>query len=188
LGVREPGGGFAHSHRDAAPLGRRETFLLEYAMQRLKWMAPIAVIILVGGWYLFRPERLFVSTRVEEDFPTGGAAGEPVAVLSGAFHSNAHETSGTATVYRLSDGRLVLRLTDLASSNGPDLRVYLVAAPDVHDEGTVSRAGFVDLGALKGNIGDQNYDLPPDIDLTRYRAVSIWCRRFSVNFGAAPLS
>ncbi|MDH3497546.1 MAG: DM13 domain-containing protein, partial [Gemmatimonadota bacterium] len=53
---------------------------------------------------------------------------------------------------------------------------------------TVTTAGFVGLGGLKGNVGDQNYDIPAGTDLTRYRTVTIWCRRFSVNFGSAPLS
>ena len=85
-------------------------------------------------------------------------------------------------------GRRVLRLTDFATSNGPDVRVYLVATTDASDNKTVTKAGFVELGKLKGNEGDQNYDLPDDLDLTRYRAVTIWCRRFSVNFATAPLA
>ena len=116
------------------------------------------------------------------------AADEPVKVVSGRFHTNAHKTDGLATIYRLADGRRVLRLTQFATSNGPDVRVYLVAAGDVQDEGAAKQAGFLDLGALKGNIGDQNYDVPAGLDLSKYRAVSIWCRRFSVNFGAAPLA
>jgi electron transfer DM13 len=115
------------------------------------------------------------------------AAEDPATLSSGRFHSNAHPTSGLATIYRLPDGGRVLRLTQFATSNGPDVRVYLVAAGDVQDEAAAKQAGIVDLGALKGNIGDQNYDVPADLDLTKYRAVSIWCRRFSVNFGAAPL-
>jgi hypothetical protein len=115
------------------------------------------------------------------------AAEDPAKLASGRFHSNAHTTSGVATIYRLPDGGRVLRLTQFATSNGPDVRVYLVAAGDVQGEAAAKQAGFVDLGALKGNIGDQNYDLPADLDLTKYRAVSIWCRRFSANFGAAPL-
>jgi hypothetical protein len=113
---------------------------------------------------------------------------EPVKVVTGRFHSNAHETKGVATIYRLDDGRRALRLTEFSTSNGPDVRVYLVAASDVQKEDAAKRAGFVDLGPLKGNIGDQNYDVPAGLDLTKYRAVSIWCRRFSVNFGAAPLT
>jgi electron transfer DM13 len=116
------------------------------------------------------------------------AEAEPVQLVTGRFHKNAHQTAGAATIYRLGDGRRVLRLTAFSTSNGPDVRVYLVAANDVQDEAAAKQAGFVDLGALKGNIGDQNYDVPADLDLSRYRAVSIWCRRFSVNFGAAPLA
>jgi len=81
-----------------------------------------------------------------------------------------------------------LRLTEFATSNGPDVHVYLVAAGDVQDNATVKTAGFVDLGSIKGNVGDQNYDVPADVDLAKYRAVTIWCRRFAVNFGTAPLA
>jgi hypothetical protein len=149
---------------------------------------------LVGGWALFRPERLWIDATVSEEFPAaaaetaGGMMAEPVALATGAFHSNAHETKGMATLYRLTDGSLTLRLTGFETSNGPDVQVYLVAAPDVNDDETVKTAGFVSLGALKGNVGDQNYVVPTDIDLNQYRAVTIWCRRFSVNFGTAPLS
>lgn len=63
----------------------------------------------------------------------------------------------------------------------------MVAASDANDNASVERAGFIDLGSIKGNIGDQNYALGPDVDLSKYRAVSVWCKRFSVNFGTAPL-
>jgi len=89
---------------------------------------------------------------------------------------------------RLADGTRVLRFTDFKTSNGPDVHVYLVAADDATDNESVTKAGFIDLGSIKGNIGDQNYTLGPDVDLSKYRAVSVWCKRFSVNFGAAPLS
>jgi hypothetical protein len=85
------------------------------------------------------------------------------------------------------DGSHVLRFTNFDTSNGPDVHVYMVAADDAKDAATVERAGFVDLGSIKGNVGDQNYTLPSDLDLAKYRAVSIWCKRFSVNFGAAAL-
>ncbi len=142
-------------------------------------------IITFGAWFAFRPERLFINQTVNEQFPTASAASGKLA--SGQFHSIAHETKGTATVYQLADGKKTLRLTDFATSNGPDVRVYLVATGDAKDNDTVTKAGFIDIGSLKGNIGDQNYDLPADTDLTKYRAVTIWCKRFSVNFGTAPL-
>jgi hypothetical protein len=91
-------------------------------------------------------------------------------------------------VLRLADGARVLRFTDFATSNGPDVRVYMVAAPDASDDETVTRSGFVELGALKGNQGDQNYEIPASLDLAKYRTVTIWCKRFSVNFASAPLA
>ena len=145
---------------------------------------PVAIVAIVG-WYAFRPERLVIDQKVNEQFPTASAASNKLA--SGQFHSGAHETKGTATVFQLADGKKTLRLTDFATSNGPDVHVYLVAADDATDNDTVTKAGFIDIGSLKGNIGDQNYDLPANADLTKYRAVTIWCKRFSVNFGTAPL-
>jgi hypothetical protein len=121
--------------------------------------------------------------------PTAAAVpASPTALAGGSFHSNAHETKGMATIFRRADGSRILRLTDFETSNGPDVRVYLVAAPDVKDDATVKSAGFVELGKLKGNKGDQNYDVPASLDLAKYRSVTIWCARFSVNFGTAPLS
>ena len=155
----------------------------------LKKLALVLVVLVVvgvaGAWYAFRPERLFINQRVNEQFPTASAASNKLA--TGQFHSGAHETKGTATLFQLADGKRMLRLTDFATSNGPDVHVYLVAADDAKDNDTVTKAGFVDIGSLKGNIGDQNYDLPANADLAKYRAVTIWCKRFSVNFGTAPL-
>jgi len=159
-------------------------------MNRRVWIAGLVVLGGVG-WYLFRPELLFLNKQVNEGLSTGSAAAEsatgPATLLGGSFHSVAHETQGKAAILDVA-GKRVLRLTDFATSNGPDVRVYLVAAPDASDNETVTKAGFVELGKLKGNRGDQNYDVPADLDLTKYRAVTIWCRRFSVNFATAPLT
>lgn len=92
-----------------------------------------------------------------------------------------------ATICQMGDGSRVLRLTNFKTSNGPDVHVYMVAADDAKDVATVQQAGFIDLGVIKGNVGDQNYELRPEVDLSKYRALSIWCKRFSVNFGAARL-
>ena len=152
--------------------------------RRIIVVLAIAIVAIVG-WYAFRPERLVIDQKVNEQFPTASAASNKLA--SGQFHSGAHETKGTATVFQLADGKKTLRLTDFATSNGPDVHVYLVAVDDAKDNDTVTKAGFIDVGSLKGNIGDQNYDLPANADLSKYRAVTIWCKRFSVNFGTAPL-
>jgi hypothetical protein len=147
---------------------------------------PVAVVVVLAGWYAFRPERLVVNRQVEEVLPAApGTSAQPLE--SGRFYSILHPTEGTATIYQMGDGTRVLRFTSFHTSNGPDVHVYMVAADDAKDAGTVEKAGFVDLGVIKGNIGDQNYTLGSDLDLAKYRAVSIWCKRFSVNFGAAPL-
>ena len=152
----------------------------------------IALVVLIAAgaaWYAFRPERLFINQKVNEKFPTASAANNATTKLaSGQFHAGAHETKGTATIFQLGEGKRTLRLTNFETSNGPDVHVYLVAAADAKDSDTVKTAGFVELGSLKGNIGDQNYDVPANVDLAKYRAVTIWCARFGVNFGTAPLT
>jgi hypothetical protein len=157
-------------------------------MSRKLVVVLVLLIAVAGAWYAFRPERLFINQKVNEQFPTASAANmQPAKLASGEFHSGAHETKGTAAIFNLADGKRTLRLTNFATSNGPDVHVYLVAAADAKDNDTVKSAGFVDLGSLKGNIGDQNYDVPANVDLAKYRAATIWCARFNVNFGTAPL-
>jgi len=159
-------------------------------MKRKKYVYAVsAFAVFIALWAAFRPERLFVNATINESMPTAAAAGptSEKVLASGTFHSVAHDSGGTATVYELGAGRRVLRFTNFRTSNGPDVRVYLVAANDAADNDTVKKAGFVELGTLKGNIGDQNYDLPSNLDLNKYRAVTIWCKRFSVNFATAPL-
>ena len=146
------------------------------------------------AWYSFRPERLFIDQKVNEAFPAAaaqpasGKENTPRVLATGRFHSVAHQTSGMATIHQLPDGKRVLRLTQFETSNGPAVHVYLVAARDASDNGTVKRAGFIDVAPLKGNVGDQNYELPANADLGKYRAVTIWCQRFGVNFATASLA
>jgi hypothetical protein len=124
----------------------------------------------------------FGTAPLKESMPSG-----PKPLAAGQFKGYAHETEGTAGIYDVA-GKRVLRLTNFKTSNGPDVHVYLVAAPDAKDDATVKKAGFMDLGSMKGNVGDQNYDVPNDVDLHKYQAVTIWCARFNVNFATAPLS
>ena len=149
-------------------------------------LSAIAIAVFVA-WYAFRPERLVVNRQVDEAFPADREASASQAIESGSFYGVAHPTTGTATIYRLADGDRILRFTNFKTSNGPDVHVYLVAADDARDSESVKRAEVIDLGTIKGNIGNQNYVLARDLDLSKYRTVSIWCKRFAVNFGAAPL-
>src|SRR5438128_2643835 len=177
-----------------------------------KFWIGIGLVVLAIAWYAFRPELLFINNSVAESFPvasvaatTPDAGSDPKQLAMGQFKGYAHETQGNADVYEVNGkrvlrltnfktsngpdvhGKRVLRLTDFKTSNGPDVHVYLIAAPDAKDDATVKKAGFVDLGSMKGNTGDQNYDVPVSVDFAKYQAVTIWCARFNVNFGTAPL-
>ena len=109
-------------------------------------------------------------------------------LFTGTFHGKVHNTSGRATIYK-TNGRLVLRLTNFKTSNGPDVHVVLIAAKDADDDANFLKNSTekLELGALKGNQGDQNYDIPAGTDLNKFQTVSIYCERFNANFGAAPL-
>jgi hypothetical protein len=156
-------------------------------MNKWKFALPVIVLALFAAWYAFRPERFVINRQVNEAFPASAEASSPEAVESGSFSGVMHPTMGTATIYHLADGDRILRFTNFRTSNGPDVHVYLVAANDAKDSATVRHAEIIDLGTMKGNIGDQNYTLGNGLDLAKYRTVSIWCKRFAVNFGAAPL-
>jgi hypothetical protein len=156
-------------------------------MKKWKLVIPIAAAAAFLAWYAFRPERLVVNRHVDEAMPAAQGSSSPKRLVSGQFYSILHPTAGTAAIYRMGDGSRVLRFTNFKTSNGPDVHVYMVAADDAKDSASVLRAGFIDLGKIKGNMGDQNCALNPEVDLSKYRAVSVWCKRFSVNFGAAPL-
>jgi hypothetical protein len=165
--------------------------------------------------YLFQPWRLFTTVEVNEAPPVAATApassaapgtdaaasaapdapakpaAAPKTLATGAFVSHEHDTAGTAEVLELADGSRVLRIEDLDTSDGPDLRVWLSDQPV--KEG---RAGWfnlddgehLELGELKGNKGDANYAIPAGADLGELRTVTIWCKRFSVSFGAAALT
>ena len=115
--------------------------------------------------------------------------GKTKTLETGAFHGKVHSTSGRATIYEEPDGKLILRLTNFKTSNGPDVHVILIAAKDADDDANFLKSNTerVELGKLKGNEGDRNYGIPKGTDLNKFQTVSIYCQRFNANFGAAPL-
>ena len=189
---------------DSAATDRRSA---RRSRRRWLWVAAalaVAVIAFVLVW--FQPQKLFIDDRVEEAIPTatpepatdageGGGdepattdpASEPVEVARGEFISRDHTTSGVARILELPDGRRIVRLEGLDTDNGPDLYLYLGTNPADGDEGAFDD-DHLNLGRLKGNQGDQNYDLPEDTDVGRYATVVIWCDRFDSAFGAADLT
>lgn len=114
---------------------------------------------------------------VEEAMPTG-----PTVLVAGSFvdADSFHKGSGTATVYQVGEDEQLLRFEQFSVTNGPDLRVYL--APNGN-----AQAG-IELGKLKGNLGDQNYEIPAGIDLSVFNSVVIYCKPFHVNFATAALT
>jgi hypothetical protein len=103
-------------------------------------------------------------------------------LFSGEFvgvNDGIHDAEGMAKVIQLDDASVILRLENFKATNGPDLYVYLATDNSASD--------FVNLGRLKGNIGNQNYDIPEGTEFSRYDTVLIWCQAFSVLFGSAEL-
>lgn len=166
-------------------------------------IAGAGVIALTVGLVLFQPWLLFVDVQVDDEVPvavtplpqpTGSATPEapagPVTLSGGAFISHEHETTGSASIVENADGTTVLVLTDLATSSGPDVHVWLSAADVVEGiDGwfTAGGAAYLDLGPIKGNLGNQVYEIPAGTDLSLYRSVDLWCVQFAVSFGAAQL-
>jgi hypothetical protein len=152
---------------------------------------------------------LFIARPVSEAFPVAAtqametamaeATGEPMdepmpmdqsetaLVASGEFYPIAHHGRGAAGIYRLTDGSLLLRFEDFEVLNGPDLHVWLVPIDPVPNTVGIEIDGYLDLGELKGNVGNQNYPLPAGLDLAGFRSVVVWCQPFRVPFAAAPL-
>jgi hypothetical protein len=119
-------------------------------------------------------------TAVNEDMTAIGI--EASTVYVGTFvgvNDGLHNSEGQAKVLKLSDGSNFLRLENFRSTNGPDLYVYLSTDKNASD--------FVNLGRLKGNVGDQNYEIPDGTDISKYDTALIWCQAFSVLFGSAEL-
>jgi hypothetical protein len=151
----------------------------------------ISALSLAGFyWTTIRDQRVneTVVTGVAPASARPAASGAPavnVEVARAGFVAKAHEARGDAAIVRLVEGGDVLTLTDFATDNGPDLRVLLVRGP-VNGDGDVTDT--VDLGRLKGNIGNQQYDIPAGTDLSAYSTVVIWCRAFSVSFAQADLA
>ena len=154
---------------------------------RRKWIwIAIGLPILILAWWAFRPEKLWINQRVNEPAPFASRS-EAWPIFSGQLEGKAHPTSGRATIYESLGGKRYLRLTDFTTSNGPDVHVVLARAEDpaLDQEIVKGNLDYVELGKLKGNEGDQNYDVPAAVDLQKYNAVVIYCERYNAVFGVA---
>jgi len=121
--------------------------------------------------------------------PVEPPTSEPVVLASGTFVDGEHTTTGTATVLQLPDGSRYLRLENFSTSDGPDVDVALTDQQAGGDDwGRYDDGRYLALGDLKGTDGNQNYAIPVDADLSGLTSVVIWCDRFNVAFGTAPVS
>jgi len=154
-----------------------------------KWiLASVGVPILIVAWWAFRPEKLWVNVKVNEPAPfASNHDAQPL--YTGLLAGKAHPTSGRASIYQAPGGERDLRLTDFTTSNGPDVHVVLGQSTDQNlaKDFVKGQLNSVELGPLKANQGDQNYELPASADLSKYDAVVIYCERFHVVFGVAKL-
>lgn len=165
--------------------------------------AVIVIVIASLGiaWWLGSP--LFINNTVNEAFPisapqtaeqsttdsqTSGSS-TTLSLSTGSFRDadSFHKGSGKADIYQGADGSYVLRFEDFDVTNGPDLHVYLAKHPDPTTSGEVNDGGYLDLGAIKGNQGSQNYNVPAGTDISQYKSVVIYCQPFHVVFSVAPL-
>ena len=126
-------------------------------------------------------------TQPTEETQPQPAEPQIIVEASGSFIDRSHPTEGSAVVLGDGSGQRFLRFEDFRTDNGPDLNVYLSAAPPDAPAGQFDD-DFVDLGDLKGNVGSQNYEIPAGLDLDHYSTVAIWCVRFGVVFGTAELT
>ncbi len=169
---------------------------------RILWaIVTTAVLAGAAGLYWFQPWRLFTDSTIDEALPSAVAPTSPAAsdsapspqnvrLATGTIISHEHESHGSVRLIRLADGRVQLTLEGLATSDGPDLHVWLTDQPviDGRDGWFVFDDGrYVELGPLKANNGNQIYDVPHGTDLDGLMSVTIWCKRFAVSFGAAQL-
>src|SRR5712692_5603760 len=173
----------------------------------------VALIGLALAWYLISP--LFINVRVSEALPPAAqaviakeppamqtavadktthamnetmpanAGSSPTLVAQGDFYNVVHEGKGKAEIFKLPDGSNLLRFEDFQVLNGPDLHVYLVPDEKINPDIGKDIPGYVDLGKLKGNQGSQNYNIPANVDVSKFRSVVIWCQPFRVPFIAA---
>ena len=170
----------------------------------------VAAVLLAVALAVFEPWRAFTSSTIDEAAPTArpssttssptpgspadstagatpeGAPADTV-LATGTFVDAEHGTSGTARILQLADGRRFLRIEDLATSDGPDLHVWLSEARSGGGWGSYDDGREIRLGDLKATHGNQNYPIPDDADLTGMRSVVIWCDRFNVAFGTAAV-
>lgn len=169
----------------------------------ITWILLTALVVLLAvGLWAFEPWRLWTRSTVDEALPGAPAAPavpapaapaapappEPMVLAEGQFVTQEHATAGVARVIGLPDGSRFVRLEGFSTSDGPDLHVWVTDQTAGGEWAKYDDGRYLALGGLKATDGNQNYPIPPDADLSGLTSVVIWCDRFNVAFGSAPLA
>jgi hypothetical protein len=154
--------------------------------KRMVWLG-LTVLVLLGLWYAFRPEKLFVNKKVGE--PPPASVARLTALYTGSFHSDTHEATGRATVYQQPDGTRLLTLSNFSTSNATRLHVVLLDGSNLaHGQNlTLNNNNDPDLGELKAGESEQSYTLPADIDFNHFNTVVIYSPGPKTVIGSAAL-
>lgn len=178
--INEPVPTVSSGNNDAAAIQEFQEFMEMSEEERIEKGQQLSTderdTIMIGA---AQSDGIIVDEEMTEAMNTSGQAST---AYSGAFvgvNDGIHNAEGQVVVFQLGDGSSILRLEDFKSTNGPDLYVYLSTDKTASD--------FVNLGRLKGNMGNQNYEIPQGTDLEKYHTVLIWCKAFSVLFGSAEI-
>jgi Electron transfer DM13 len=149
-------------------------------------LSVLALVLVFGLWYAFRPEKLFVNKRVSE--PAPATLGQLTPLYTGSFHSDARDTSGRATVYQQPNGSRVLTLSNFSTANEAGLKVILLDGSSVTkgEQFTPGDANHRDIGDIKAGQ-EQSYALPADIDINRFNTVAIYSAGLHAVFGTAKI-
>ena len=149
--------------------------------------ALVIVVLAPIAWYLLSP--LFVDRRAQEDPATASSAAAGTVVARGTFGEvdAIHKGEGQAILTRLPDGRYSLRLEGFRVTNGPDLYVYLSGHPAPRSSAQLHEIVDLEVATLKGNVGDQAYELPAGFNPARFKSAVVYCKRFTTVFSTAEL-
>lgn len=152
----------------------------------------VAIIFLSFGYYAISP--LFIKISVDEALPESAQNQNPdpnnsndieeqdeavIDVSAPVIGSTGHPASGTARIIK-ADNKTFLRYENFKTINGPDLYVYLATDLEAKE--------FVSLGRLKATEGNVNYEIPADVDITKYQYALVWCKQFGVLFNSANIA
>jgi Electron transfer DM13 len=174
---------------DSISLEKSMTIHISPWILRRKWiLLAVGLPVVVALWWAFRPEKLWVNQTVNEPAPFD-TTGDPHPILTGRFEAKTQPTAGRATVYKEPDGEEYLRLNDFTTSSGPDVHIALARSDDRNLSQAAANGALdgIDLGPLKSNQGDQNYNLPSATDLNKYDAALVYSQQSHTVLGLAKL-